>query len=273
VPFTSGHRPATLPVMAPPPNAADQWSAALAGWTIPPEVLARAPEAPWGFPPSLFRAREAPAGALHRLARAGLDGGQTVLDVGCGGGAASMALVPQARHLTGVDTSPGMLASFAAAAQEAAVGHREVLGEWPAVAVVVPAADVVVCRNVVYNVVDIAPFVTALSMHATRRVVIELTGLHPSVALVPLWQHFWNLSRPDGPSAELFVEVIADLGYEATVESEARTVNKATTGTDYVTFVRRRLCLPASLDSEVAAVLAGADTTTTSVVVAWAPRQ
>lgn len=249
-------------------NAAERWSAALTGWTIPDEILAAAPESPWGFPPSLFAAHDAPTGALHRLAGAGLDDGQRVLDVGCGGGAASIPLAPPARHLIGVDRSSGMLVSFAVEAEAAGVGHSEVLGEWPAVALEVPAADVVVC----YNVADIAPFVTALSQHAIDRAVVELPLLHPSVALVPLWQHFWNLPRPDGPSAELFFDVVVDLGYDAVAESEARPVNKATTGAGYVAFVRRRLCLPEYCDPEVAAVLASTDTTTTAVVVAWEPR-
>jgi SAM-dependent methyltransferase len=253
-------------------NAAQRWSAALGGWSIPDEILALAPESPWGFPPSLFGARDAPAGALHRLARAGLDDGQRVLDVGCGGGAASIPLVPPACCLIGVDSSPEMLIAFATGAEAAGVAHTEVIGEWPAVAFEVPEADVAVCRNVVYNVADIAPFVATLSTHAINRVVVELTPFHPSVALAPLWQHFWNLPRPNGPSAELFLDVVADLGYDATVESETRPLSKVTTGADYVAFVRRRLCLPESCDPEVATALASANTTTTAVVVAWETR-
>ena len=252
-------------------NAAGRWSAALAGWRIPDDILARAPESPWGFPPSLFGAHGAPGGALHRLARSGLGNGQTVLDVGCGGGAASIPLAPPARHLIGVDSSPEMLEAFAAAAEAAGVGHREVLGEWPAVACEAPLADVVVCRNVVYNVADITLFITALSTHASNGVVVELTQLHPSVALAPLWQHFWNLPRPDGPSAEMFLEIVAGLGYDAVAQSEERPVNKTATGADYVAFVRRRLCLPEWRDPEIAAALADAAPTTASVVVAWSP--
>ena len=166
-----------------------------------------------------------------------------------------------------------MLASFAAGAEAAGVGHCEVLGEWPAVAVDVPAAEVVVCRNVVYNVAHIAPFVTALNARAITRVVVELTQFHPSVALAPLWQHFWNLRRPDGPGADLFLDVAAELGYEATVESEVRPVHKATIEPGYVAFVRRRLCLPESSDPEIASVLESVDNTTTAVVVAWDPRR
>jgi SAM-dependent methyltransferase len=253
-------------------NAARRWSAALEGWAIPGEILAQAPESPWGFPPSLFVADDAPAGTLHRVARAGLGDGQSVLDVGCGGGGASIPLVPPARHLIGVDSSPAMLETFAARAESAGAGHREVLGEWPAVAPEVPACDVVVCRNVVYNVADIPPFLLALSEHAISGVVVELTQRHPSGALTPLWRQFWNLPRPDGPDAALFLDIAAELGYETVVESEARPVNKARNGTDYVTFVRRRLCLPRSRDAEIAAALASIDTTTTVVVVSWGSR-
>ncbi len=249
-------------------TAADRWSTALAGWAIPDAILAGAPESPWGFPPPLFAATDGPTGALHRLARSGLGDAMTVLDVGCGGGAASIPLVPPARVLTGVDRSAAMLASFAAAAEAAGAAHTELLGDWPAAAAAAPVTDVVVCRNVVYNVADIADFVDALSRHATNRVVVELTRRHPSVALAPLWRHFWGLPRPDGPGADLFVEVVTERGHAVVVETERRPVTKAVTGAEHTAFVRRRLCLPASRDPEVAALLAG-EATTEAVVVAW----
>ena len=99
-------------------------------------------------------------------------------------GAASIPLAPNASTLIGVDSSPEMLATYARAAAGAAVAHHEVLGGWPGVAEEVPTADVVVCRNVVYNVAEIVPFVTTLSAHATRRVVVELTdGTRPWLSL------------------------------------------------------------------------------------------
>jgi SAM-dependent methyltransferase len=250
--------------------AAERWSSALAGWAIPDEILAQAPQSPWGFPASLFAVHPARKGALHRLAIDGLGSGLTVLDVGCGGGAASIPLAPRAGHLIGVDSSDAMLQSFASAAETAGVAHTEVLGRWPDVASDVPR--VAVCRNVVYNVADIGPFLTTLSNHVKHRVVVELTDLHPSVALAPLWQRFWGLRRPDGPSAGLFAEVVADLGYKAAVESELRPADKsASADTDYVTFVRRRLCLSSSYDPELAEALGRTDATTRSLVLAWPP--
>jgi SAM-dependent methyltransferase len=211
-------------------------------------------------------------GALHRLARAELAGGGAVLDVGCGGGAASVPLAPPATTVIGVDSSPGMLDAFAKAAERTGATHTEVLGEWPDVAGQAPAADVVVCRNVVYNVAPIVSFLTALTDHASRRVVVELTEFHPSVPLGPLWSRFWGLDRPEGPTATMFIEVLSDLGYPPAVERELRPSTKANTDPDeYVAFVRRRLCLDRSRDPEIAAALAampGQDETT-AVVASW----
>jgi SAM-dependent methyltransferase len=255
-------------------TAADRWAQELEGWRIPDEIMARAPESPWGFPPQLFGVERATGGVLHRIAGRALGQGGTVLDVGCGGGVASVPLVPPATHLTGVDGSPAMLEAYARAAGGAHVRHTEILGDWPDVAGHTPEADVVVCRNVVYNVPDIAPFVTALSDHAARQVVVELTESHPSVALAPLWMRFWNLERPDGPTADLFGEIVAELGIEPTVERETRpSIRAGIDPEEHVAFIRRRLCLDGSRDAEIAAALdrdPHVDETTV-YVFAWSP--
>src|SRR4051812_28598057 len=97
-------------------TAAAVWAEALAAWAIPEDILAAAPESPWGFPVALFHpAEDGPAdtpsrqAALDALDALGGSGG-SVLDVGCGAGAASLALVPPARRVIGVDSSPDMLA-------------------------------------------------------------------------------------------------------------------------------------------------------------------
>src|SRR5512146_2244172 len=92
--------------MVPMPTAADQWRDERAAGAIPPEILEQAPEPPWGLPPELFRADDQPPESPSRdRAREALPDGGSVLDVGCGGGAASLALVPPAASVTGVDTS------------------------------------------------------------------------------------------------------------------------------------------------------------------------
>lgn len=254
----------------------ERWRAALQAWSIPAEILRLAPASPWTYPPRIFAA-DATTGAddspSHRAARAGLDGGGTVLDVGCGGGRSSVPLAAAATAITGVDEQEVMLAGFAAAFEAAGVPHHEVLGRWPDVAAGVAIADVVVCHHVVYNVADIEPFALVLSDHARRRVVVELSARHPMSPLRPLWQHFWGLDRPHGPSADVFVDVVRSLGADPVVERITRPSRKPTTGdASYIEFVRRRLCLGPDRDDEVAVQLALLDPDPhEDIVTVWWP--
>ncbi len=239
-------------------DAARRWAEALGRWAIPEWILARAVESPWALPVSLFAADAAPAGALQCFAAESLPPGGTVLDVGCGGGRASLPLAGKAALVVGVDESPEMLESFAKAAESRGVDFKGVPGRWPDVAQGdetdkrIGAFDVVVCRNVVYNVSDIAPFVSELGAHARRAVVVELTEKHPTAWLAPLWKSYWGLDLPDEPTSALFVEVLAELGCTPEVHLDSRPPAKAAElGDDYVSFVRRRLCLEPSRDGEV----------------------
>ncbi|HVH52891.1 MAG TPA: class I SAM-dependent methyltransferase, partial [Actinomycetota bacterium] len=165
-------------------TASERWGDALASWAIPDEIMSRAPESPWTFPPELFRSHSSrgttgqPSLTTARAAEALPDRG-TVLDVGVGAGAASVRLWPQASRITGVDSSEAMLEEFRRAAATAGVEAIPVLGRWLDVADEVEPADVVVCAHVLYNVRDLEPFVRALDAHARRRVVIEITSTHP----------------------------------------------------------------------------------------------
>jgi SAM-dependent methyltransferase len=229
---------------------ARRWAEQLAAWAIDPAIPATAPESPYGFPPGLFGSGRGSA-VTHEAVRGGLPG--TVLDVGCGGGAAS---VPAgAGELLAVDESPAMLDRYRAAAGRTPV--RTWCARWPDVAGEVPAADVAVAANVVYNVPDVAAFVTALTAHARRRVVVELTDAHPWTSLAPLWRHFHGQDRPDGPTVQLFREVLAELGIEAESTGwSRRDLFRDADPAEVLAFTRRRLCLPSSRDPEIAAALA-----------------
>jgi precorrin-6B methylase 2 len=245
-------------------NAAQRWREDLDSWAIPPEILEAAPESPWGFPPGLFTraAQEAlhaqtaePTPSLRRALEALPDGG-AVLDVGAGGGAASLPLCPPATAVTAVDQSPEMLAKFAGLAEPKGIRHREVEGLWPDVADQVGPFDVVVCNHVFYNVGDLVPFVTALTDHARHRVVVEMTATHPQALLNPLWEHFHGLARPTRPTADDAIAVLRDLGLEVGVEEFDGPIRWLHGHRDeVVAFTRRRLCLPAERDPEVAALL------------------
>jgi len=237
-------------------DAARQWSGQLAAWAIPEEILAAAPESPWGAPPECFPppSDADPETPSRHRAREALPVSGAVLDVGCGTGAAGLALAPPAGRVVGVDESPAMLAAFTAAASERGVDHAAVEGRWPDVAAAVEPADVVVSHHVTYNVPDLATFAGALSDHAGGRVVLEMTAAHPLVALRPLWRLFHGLDRPAGPTADLCRELLEDAGFAVRTErftAPPRPVPFAVR----VAFTRKRLCLPVEREAEVAAVL------------------
>jgi SAM-dependent methyltransferase len=247
-------------------GALARWREQLDGWAIPEEILAAAPESPWGFPVGLFRSRARRAGTRpptpsDREAARLLPAGGSVLDVGAGGGAASLPLAGTAGRLVAVDESPGMVAAFLAAAEAADVAAEGIEGRWPEVAGRVGPADVVVCHHVLYNVPDLAPFVDALTGHARHRVVVELTDRHPLANLAPLWRRFHDLDRPTGPTAGDAVAALRALGLDpARVDWEAGEGLGFDDFGELVAFTRRRLCLPADRDPEVAEALLAAGT-------------
>ena len=234
------------------------WAESLALWTIPDAILAAAPESPWVHPPAMFRddAEAGPADtpSFRRAAQA-LDGGGTVLDIGCGGGRSSLPLGSRLiKHATGIDQQRAMLDQFAEAAAQRGIPCALVEGDWPDVSGSVEPCDVVICHHVVYNVAPIEPFVRGLAWRAKRRVVVELPDRHPTSGYNQLWKHFWNLDRPTEPSAELFVEVVRDVGYDPNVETFARPARAvAAPGLEFAAFLRRRLCLTPDRDAEIAA--------------------
>ncbi len=243
-------------------NAAERWKSDLLAWAIPDEIVAAAPESPWGFPTKLFANRAtsavnrglSPANlrALEALPEKG-----TVLDVGVGGGAGSLPLAGKARLITGVDASKSMLSSFSEAAAKAGVRTATVAGTWPEVAPEVAPADVLVCHHVFYNVADLVPFVTALSAKAVSRVVVEMTPEHPLAWMADLWTRFHGLERPKGPTYADAVQVVAELGFDVRHEltSGPPVLSGFPSRADAIAFVRKRLCLWPEQDDELAGAL------------------
>jgi len=243
-------------------TALERWAEDLRGWGIPEEILARAPEPPWSFPPEPMRRRVSvalagPPTPSVRRAREALPPGGSVLDVGVGAGAASLPLADVAGQITGVDASQDMLAAFLDTATRLGVRARTVCGRWPDVSREVAPADVVVCHHVLYNVEDLAPFARALDEHARRRVVLEITDRHPLSWMNGLWRRFHGLRRPAGPSADDAAAALGEIGLQVGVERV--TLPPRGGGferrEDAVSLVRRRLCLAAERDGEVAEAL------------------
>jgi SAM-dependent methyltransferase len=241
---------------------AEQWRAAMREWRLPESILAAAPESPWGLPIEPFRTRAERAipGELtysNRRAREVLPEAGTVLDVGVGAGAASLPLHPRCALIVGVDSSAESLTEFRRQARRVGVAARTVRGEWPSMQRRAPVADVVVCNHVAYNVADLAPFVLALTAHARRRVVMELTINHPTAWMADLWLRFHDLKRPGRPNAADAASLVRGLGLP--VHRHAAVQPRGAGGfqrrEDAVAWTRRRLCLDAGRDPEVAAAL------------------
>lgn len=242
---------------------AERWAAALGEWAIPQGIVDQAPATPWHFSKDLFARRTEqalsdanPAGPSRRRAGEALPDGGSVLDVGVGGGAASLPLVPPAALVVGVDQGADMLEAFALAADRCGVAHREVVGQWPAVAPEVEPADVVVCHHVLYNIADLVPFAAALTDHARRRVVVEMTWEHPTTNLNPLWLAIHGLVRPTEPTAEDAVAVLTEMGLEVTVEPFDGLWHRDDDDRDeWLAMSRRRLCVGPEHDPEIEALL------------------
>ena len=257
---------------------AAKWSGSLAEWAIPAYILDRAPRSPWEFPPALFArvADQALIDPQHSVTRnraiEELPEGGTVLDVGVGAGAGSLPLCPRAGHITGVDDLAPMLEVFAGKADALGVAHREILGRWPDTAPMVAPADVVVCTNIVYNVADLVPFIAALTDHAYRRVVVELTAEHPTAVFNPLWLAVHGIERPTTPTAADFLALLEAMGLDVECQHYDRTwTGPGGDRAEIVAYVSRRLCLGPERASEIDALL-GPDAESGEVrgaVTAW----
>lgn len=227
----------------------ERWRDDLVSWAIPEPILRAAAKSPWELPRQMFvdRTRRLvawPSGHTYQRALEALRPRGTILDVGCGAGAASLPLVPHADGVTGVDERADMLDAFRAVGAESGCPVRTVEGRWPDVAGLVGPADVVVCTNVVYNVADLGPFALELTSHARRRVVVELTARHPMSELNPLWLRLHGLRRPDRPTADDAVATLRALGLA--VEAQAWTrqaVSEFATYEDMLAVTGQRLCL------------------------------
>ncbi|MFP5488169.1 MAG: class I SAM-dependent methyltransferase [Acidimicrobiia bacterium] len=243
-----------------PVTAADRWRELLAGWAIPASILEQAPESPWRHDVAAFAvdATLQRDTTSARWAREVLPpSGGTVLDVGCGGGRAALALVPPATELIGVDPVGAMLDEFVRAAASAGVARRTVHGAWPDVASTTPVADVAISHHVAYDVGDIVPFLWALTDHARLAVVLEVPVRHPMSAWSAGWRHFWGVERPDGPTHLDLVAVLRELGLDPEVVVGPRRA-LSTAAADPRTLLptaRRRLCLTPDRDDELAAWL------------------
>jgi 2-polyprenyl-3-methyl-5-hydroxy-6-metoxy-1,4-benzoquinol methylase len=278
-------------------TADERWADALAAWAIPEEILARAPQSPWGCDVTHFTrradeaaARTTPAAdrAIEALTRAGeaAQRGQagfpgeegyprrsvSVLDVGCGAGAATVPLLPLASRVTGVDTDPRMLSAFLERALRSSAESNVVEGRWPDVAGEVDVADVVVCHDVLYNVPDAGAFIARLTDHARIRVVVVVPETHPQSWTAPYWQDLHALQRPTAPTVDDLVAVVREGGHEVVATRYREPTWWAEVpAEEFEATLQRRLCLPPERREDLRAAIArhGAPAERTAVALWW----
>lgn len=250
-------------------SAASRWRESLEAWSIPENILSQAPESPWIHPPELFDVPDTiPTSPSHDRAKEALGDEASVLDIGCGGGVATYALVPQVRRAVGVDHQVEMLSMYARNGARFGVDVETIEGFWPAVAPQAPVCDVVVAHHVAYNVPDIVPFLRAMNEHARHRVVLELPAAHPLSNMTVAWQHFWGLERPSGPTPLDLMEVVGEMGITARLETWHGSTRKEPKLDQAARFMRVRLCLPPEREPEVREFLASQEPVAERVLAA-----
>jgi hypothetical protein len=110
---------------------------------------------------------------------------------------------------------------------------------------------------------DIVPFLVAMIEKATSRVVIEMPTQHPLAGMAELWRHFWDIERPKGPTPESLIAVLDDMGISTNLETWSGSMRSETSLDDAAHFMRIRLCLPPTRESEVREFLASRPSPTT----------
>jgi SAM-dependent methyltransferase len=256
-------------------SANSRWAEMLSRWAIPDELVASASASPYFFEPRVFidaadQAIARPADTpSDKAARDALPPAGSVLDVGCGAGAASLRLCPD--KVVGVDSSAPLLQAFVQRANSLGIEVTAIEGRWPDVAANVAVADVVVCHHVVYNAPDLAGFAAALTEHARERVVVELTAIHSAAWMAPYWKALHGVTQPERPVAEDAMNVLAELGLDVHQQRWQRDYQMiGETGDQSLRNIARRLCLTTNRLDELRQLLAAwPPPTSREVVTFW----
>lgn len=149
--------------------------------------------------------------AVVEALRAHLRPGDSLLDVGAGGGRLALPLALSCRSVSAVEPSPSMGAVLRETADEYGIENVSITESGWLEASVEPA-DVVLCSHVVYVVEDIGAFVRKLDEHARRQVLCVLFQFPPQSQIYGLWEQVHGEPRHRLPCLPEFLPVLEELG-------------------------------------------------------------
>ena len=142
----------------------------------------------------------------------------SVLDVGAGTGRFTIALAPQAKHITAVEPNAAMLAYLQRDAAELQLDNiTTVPMNWQDAPTTL-SASVVICSHVLYPIEDIVPFLAKLLASTERICYIYMRATQIDEVLGDLWRHFHGTERFLSPSYIHALDVLYEMGLYASVE-------------------------------------------------------
>ena len=137
--------------------------------------------------------------------------GETLLDIGAGGGRFALPLALICRTVTAVEPSPSMCSVLKQSLLEHDIGNVSIVeAGWPEACV--EPADIVLCSHVVYGIEDIEPFVRKMDNYARRLVVTVLFQSAPQSQMYGLWEQVHGEKRHGLPALPEFLPVLRELG-------------------------------------------------------------
>ena len=156
-----------------------------------------------------FRSDDAVVEAL----RSRLVPGETLLDVGAGGGRLALPLALTCRSVTAVEPSPSMCAVFRETADEFDIRNVSIIeSDW--LNAVAEPADVVLCSNVLYVIHDISAFVRKLDSHARRLALVIMMRTAPRSQVHHIWEAVHGEPRLSLPTVPQLLPVLDELGIQ-----------------------------------------------------------
>ena len=148
--------------------------------------------------------------------RSRLRPGETLLDIGAGGGRLALPLALTCRAVTAVEPSPSMCAVLRETAAEYGIENVSIVEAGWLDADVEPA-DVVLCSHVVYVIEDIGAFVRKMDNHAGRLVMAVVFQASPLSQVYGLWEQVHGEKRHALPALPQFLPVLEELGIQPEV--------------------------------------------------------